>query len=258
MPPRPDLAVGAIGGRRGAVPLAAAAARAPGRRRGLSRPRRRLALRQVDELEAVDDDRVRASLQPQPPAHASSTRSSPTRPSIAAPKPPNLSRIVEINRGPFVGAAAARRGARGAARGHSASRRAAGRRRTSPVTARARSACLFPASSFATKAGFVLDAATARSASSPRSIDEARASDPRASLGRASSTSPGSSSAAATSATESVTIDELEALMAAGRRGDRRAREGRARHGLHPWQPQRPLPAAWATAAPTSRRTARS
>ena len=61
---RPDLAVGAQRGRRGPLPLAAAPARARRRRRGVSRPRGRLALRQVDELEALDDDRLRAALQP--------------------------------------------------------------------------------------------------------------------------------------------------------------------------------------------------
>ena len=58
------------GGRRRALPLAAAAARAAGRRRGLPRPRRRLALRQGDELEGLLDDRLRAPLQPRAPDRA--------------------------------------------------------------------------------------------------------------------------------------------------------------------------------------------
>ena len=60
---RPDLAVGASRRRRRALPLAPQAARAVGRGRGVPRARRRLALRQVDELEALDHDRVRAPLQ---------------------------------------------------------------------------------------------------------------------------------------------------------------------------------------------------
>ena len=65
--------------------------------------------------------------------------------SISAPKPPNLARIVETNRGPFVGATAPRPGARRAAGGRAAARRADGRRHTSPGTGRARSASPSPA-----------------------------------------------------------------------------------------------------------------
>ena len=51
-------------GSRGSVPLAAPARRARRRRRGLPGACRRLAVREGDELEGVDDDRLRASLQP--------------------------------------------------------------------------------------------------------------------------------------------------------------------------------------------------
>ena len=58
------------GGRRGSLPLAAAPARARRRCRGLPRPRRRLAVRQGDELEGVLDDRLRAALQRRAPDRA--------------------------------------------------------------------------------------------------------------------------------------------------------------------------------------------
>ena len=51
-------------GRGGPLPLAAPARRARRRRRGVSGARRRLAVREGDELEGVDDDRLRAALQP--------------------------------------------------------------------------------------------------------------------------------------------------------------------------------------------------
>ena len=61
---RPDLAVEAVRGRRRPLPLAASPRRARRRRRGVPGPRRRLAVRSGDELQAVDDDRLRAPLQP--------------------------------------------------------------------------------------------------------------------------------------------------------------------------------------------------
>ena len=67
---RPDLAVERAGGRRGPLPQPAPPRRARRRRRGLSRPRRGLALRRGDELEGVDDDRLRAPLQPGAPGRA--------------------------------------------------------------------------------------------------------------------------------------------------------------------------------------------
>ena len=63
---RPDLAVAAIDGARGLY-QACAGCSTWRRRRGLPRPRRRVALRRRDELEGVDDDRLRAPVQPRAP-----------------------------------------------------------------------------------------------------------------------------------------------------------------------------------------------
>ena len=52
------------GGRGGPLPLAAAAPRAAGRGRGVPRARRGIALRHLDELQGIDDDRLRTALQP--------------------------------------------------------------------------------------------------------------------------------------------------------------------------------------------------
>ena len=61
---RPDLAVEAREGAEGLFHSLRRLVELGGRRRGLPRARRRLALRQGDELEGLDDDRLRASLQP--------------------------------------------------------------------------------------------------------------------------------------------------------------------------------------------------
>ena len=98
-------------------------------------------------------------------------------------------------------------------------------------------------SSFATKAGFVLDAGRAR----VRARGDRRRRRERAIRGLhsvASSTSRATSLGGGDERTGSVTVDELEELDRRRRRGDRRPREGRARHRLHPRQPQHPLPAA--------------
>ena len=60
---RPDLAVDAKEGAEGLFHSLRRLLELAGRRRGLPRPRRRLALRQGDELEGVVDDRLRAALQ---------------------------------------------------------------------------------------------------------------------------------------------------------------------------------------------------
>ena len=157
-----------------------------------------------------------------------SRRSSPSRPPISAPKPPNLARIVEANRGPFVGAPPLARGARRTTRRTPNCSTCARCRRTSTATARARSTCRSPASSFATKAGFVLDAAQPVCVLAD-TVDEARRRDSRAPLGRVLRHRRATCSAAATSTRDGVTIDELEELDRRRRRGDRRAGEGRAR-----------------------------
>ena len=61
---RPDLAVEATRGRGRPLPQPAPAARAARRRRGVSRPCRRLSVRRRHELEGLVDDRRRAALQP--------------------------------------------------------------------------------------------------------------------------------------------------------------------------------------------------
>ena len=61
---RPDLAVAGVEGATRAARLAPSPARAPGWRRGVSRSRCRLALRARHELEGLDDDRVRTTVQP--------------------------------------------------------------------------------------------------------------------------------------------------------------------------------------------------
>ena len=101
---RPDLAVGAKEGAEGLFHSLRRLLELRRRRRGLPRPRRRLALRQGDELEGVLDDRLRAPLQRRAPDRARATTSSPSPPRSSAPKPPNMTRLVELNRGPFVGA----------------------------------------------------------------------------------------------------------------------------------------------------------
>ena len=162
---------------------------------------------------------------------------------IGAPKPPNLARIVEINRGPFLGSPPLVAGARRSAGRNAASRRTAGAPTISRATDTGAVNVPVSGSSFSTKAGFVLDADEPR-VRARGIVRRGPARDPRPPLRRPSPTSPGSSLGGGDERTEPVAVDELEALMRLGRRGDRRAGEGRARHGLHPGQPQRPLSAA--------------
>ncbi len=75
---RPDLAVEGTRGRRRPLPLAPTPRRARRRRRGLSRPRRGIALRKGDELEGVDDDRLRAAVQSRACRPTTSRSSSPS------------------------------------------------------------------------------------------------------------------------------------------------------------------------------------
>ena len=102
---RPDLAVEARGGRGGALPSPAPAARAPRRRRGLSRARRGLALRAAMSSKASTTIGFERRFNPM--ALAARARRVRRRVRLdAAPRPPNSAGIVAINRGPFVGAPA--------------------------------------------------------------------------------------------------------------------------------------------------------
>ena len=76
---------------------------------------------------------------------------------IGAPKPPNLGRIVALNQGPFLGAAPAATQIAAAPPGDAAPRRAT-RRRPPPGHVHGAVSVPVSGSSFATKAGFVLDA----------------------------------------------------------------------------------------------------
>ena len=133
--------------------------------------------------------------------------------SISAPKPPNLARIVDTNRGPFVGATPLTQELAAPPEG-------AQLLDVRPVAAHLAGhrpgAISVPVSgtSFGTKAGFVLDAA------SPCACWQRRSTRPSARSGAStpspSSTSPGSCSAAETNAPSAVGVDELDVLMAAG------------------------------------------
>ena len=198
------------GGRRRALPLAAAAARALRRRRGVPRPRRRLALRQVDELEGIDDDRLRAALQsdaavsawtsssPTPPRSARrshrtwrassrriAARSSerPLAQELAAP--PEAAQLLDVRAAPL----------------HLAGHRPGAV--NVPVSG----------SSFATKAGFVLDA-RGRCASSPR--PSTRPGAIRGLHSVAFFDIPGYVLGGGDERTDAVDVDELEELIAAG------------------------------------------
>ena len=160
--------------------------------------------------------------------------------SISAPKPPNLGRIVETNRGPFVGAAAAGQELAAPPEG-------AQLLDVRPVAAHLAGhrpgAISVPVSgtSFATKAGFVLDAEQPVCVLA-ETFDEAQ----RAIRGLhavAFFDIAGFVLGGGDERTDAVTVDELEALIAAGAEViDVREKDDR-RHRHHPGQPQRPVPA---------------
>ena len=149
------------------------------------------------------------------------------------PRPPNMERIVELNRGPFLGGAAAARAARRASRTAPSCSTCGRRRHSWRGTRRARSACRSPARASGRR----------RRSSSPSgpcvlhaSGEARRARAARALLrGRPASSSPAGRRAAATETLEPVTLDELRAA-ARRRRGRvaRRPRGGRARRGAIP------------------------
>ena len=97
----PDLASEAAEGARGLYSSLQRLIAASRRRRDLSRPRLGLAVRDGHELEGVVDDRLRASLQSRAPGER---RGEFVADAIkTGVRPPNMERIVELNRGPFVG-----------------------------------------------------------------------------------------------------------------------------------------------------------
>ena len=155
---RPDLAVGAHGGRRRALPLARRLLELSDGVEVFPGPRRRVAVRDLDELEAVDHDRVRASLQPDAAAVGRRRVRRRVR-GRSAPRSRRTSR-----------ASSPRTAARSSARRRSPSELAAPPPTAQLLDVRAVAAHLaghrpgaisVPVSgtSFATKAGFVLDAA---------------------------------------------------------------------------------------------------
>ena len=166
-----------------------------------------------------------------------------------------MSRLVELNRGPLVGARRARSASSPAApAGATVLDVRPASTTTSPATSTERSTCPSPGSSFATKAGFVLD---------PERPDRRAGGDARP---RPSARSRG---------LRSVGFLDLEGYVLGGgpgadragrprrarpaarggRRADRRPRARRARRRLHRRQPQHPVPAARASPAPTCRPT---
>ena len=247
---RPDLAVGAARGRRGALPLAPPPARALGRRRGVPRPRRRLALRQVDELEAVDHDRLRAAFNPTLQITRRRRVHRRVRRRSAHRSRPTSARIVEANRGPFVGALAARR----RSSPHRRERRAAARRaagagppRRAPAGRDQRAGLGLE---LRDQGGIRARRRRSPSACSPRPSTR-RATRSAGSSRSRSSTSPGTCSAAATSAR---TASRSTSSRSSSRDGveviDVREKDERDT-GLHPRQPQRPVPAGRNVRCPT-------
>ena len=172
---------------------------------------------------------------------------------ISAPRPPNLERIVALNRGSFVGAApeppelpVAPEGAQildarplhAFAAGH------------------LQGAVSVPVSGtrFATKAAFVLD--TERPVVLAASNEDEARDAIRGLRSVAVLDIPGYVLGGGPETLELVSVDELESLMADGAELRRRAREGRARHGLHRGQPEHPLSAPAARRGRSSARPA--
>ena len=227
-------------GRRGPLPQPAPAARAPRRRRGLSRATSRA-----------------RSAAPAMSSKASSTIGFERRFNRAArdrdgdefvdetaaaraPRPPNMERIVELNRGPFVGAPPPARAPRRAGRRDRA-------RRARPPTRFAAGhvpgAINVPVSgtSFATKAG--VRAAARRADRPPCRVDATRRSGAARRCARSASSSSEGYVSTPPAREHARPVDDRRARAAArSRRGrrDRRARARRARRGLHPGQPHIP------------------
>ena len=175
--------------------------------------------------------------------------------SVSAPKPPNMNRLVELNRGPHVGAAAEVvelpvapagatvldvRPARAYLDGHGHGAL------NVPVTG----------TSFATKAAFLLDASApiVIQAASAAEAERAVSGPPLGRLPRAR----GLRARRRPRADRGSRPRRARRAAEGGSRADRRPRARRARRRLHRGQPQHPVPAAARSRAPTSPPTARS
>ena len=163
---------------------------------------------------AVDDDRLRAALQPDAPDHRRRRVHRGVRRASRRRSRRISTRIVELNRGPFVGAQPPRRGARRTAARAAAARRPP--RRRTHLAGHRPGAINVPVvrPSFATKAGFVLDA------SAPVCVLAATADEAGgrrgAPLGRVLRHRRATSSGRRRSDAVGVTVDELEELIASG------------------------------------------
>ena len=211
---RPDLAIEARAGAEGLFHSLRRLAELPDGVEVYPGSRRRLALRRGHELEGVVDDRLRAALQPRDDDRdeedfvEESAGGSQLR-------PPNMERIVALNRGPFVGVAAAARAAR--------------RTPTAPTIVDVRDADTFAAghahgainvpvdgSSFSTKSAFLLvagrgDRRSTRRARTRRSARREGCAPSRCSTSPGTTLDPPRDEQLAP-----IELDEVERLLAAG------------------------------------------
>ena len=249
---RPDLAVGAEEGAEGLFHSLQRLLELARRRRGLPRPRGGLAVREGHELEGA------------PPRSASSGAS--TRCSrlgavdafvaesagIGAPKPPNLGRIVDVNRGPFVGALPAPRKSSPPHLTAPSCSTCAPSPPSPPATCRVPSAC--PSAGRASRPRRFRARRRAPDRRPRRLARRGRAGDPRAQLRRVLSTSPGFVLGGGAETMAPVAVDELD--DARRRRtpwSSRRPRARRARaRGRSPGAANIPYRLSW-----TRRRAAR-
>ena len=156
----------------------------------------------------------------------------------ATPRPPNMQRIVELNRGPFVGAESDPEELPAAARGGAGSRRASRSRlrRRPPARSAQRSRlghAVLDEGAFVLEDGPVVVAA----GTEEEAAEAIRGLRAVAILDIAGFVLGGGIGAARASSR----IEQLDELLAYGRGAGRRAREGRARLGLHRRQPEHPV-----------------
>ena len=169
---------------------------------------------------------------------------------ISAPKPPNLARIVDANRGPFVGAAPLALELAAPPDGRPAARRPG---RAAPPRRSPARCCQ--------RAGLGIELrhqGGLRARCGPARVRSRRdlRGGPRAIRGLHSVAFfdiAGYVLGGGDETTDAVDVDELEELIADGRHGDRRARGRRARCGHDPRQPRHSLPARWERRPPGDR-----